>query len=166
MKKSPTFLMKELKAVQTEIASIHKSDERDSSVPLDVDYTPRYESSYSYDGNRQKIKELQKREAEIHLALNKFNISAKVEGYDLTIAEALVKISQLRSEIKILTPMVDHQEIYYSGSAYNCYHSSDSVRKSCYDISKVKEDLKNLQHELSSLQVAVDKTNLNSLIDC
>lgn len=165
MKKSPTLLMKELKAIETEIAQIHTSDERDSSVPVDVDYTPRFENSYSYEKNRQRVKELQEREAQIHAALSVFNLTTKVEGFDLTISEALVRIAQLRNEIKVLTPMVSHQELFMPDYSLR-YHRGDEIRKSCYEITKVKQDLKALQQDLAALQVAVDKINLNSSIDC
>lgn len=165
MKKSPTLLMKELKAIQTEIARVHVTDERDSSVPLNDNYEPRYASSYSYEENRNMVKELQKREMAIHTALNVFNMNTKIDGYDLTVSEALVKIAQLRSEIKVLTPMVSHQETFMTDYSSR-YGRSDEIRKSCYDLDKAKEDLRVLQQELAALQVAVDRVNLNSVIEC
>ncbi len=35
-----------------------------------------------------------------------------------------------------------------------------------YDVSKAKADLKELQWERSNLQIAIDKANLASVIDC
>lgn len=165
MKKSPTLLMKELKAIENEIAEIHNSDGRDSSVPVNTEYTPRYQSTYSYEENRKRVKELQQREAKIRASLNFFNNTTKVEGFDLTVSEALVKIAQLRSEIKALAPMVNHQEVFRI--AYSSrFETSGEIHKTCYDIAKVKEDLKSLQQELATLQVAVDKINLISSVDC
>ena len=50
--------------------------------------------------------------------------------------------------------------------AYDRYRSaSSSLTKAMFDINMAKEYLRHYQRELSSLQVAVDKTNLTSSIN-
>lgn len=162
-KKSATLLMKELKAIETEIAQIHKNDEECSSVPVNEEYAPRYESDYSYEENRNKVAILQERERVIRSALNNFNNTVKVDGYDFTIAEGLVRIAQLKNEIKVVTALASKHK--FQNDAYSRYGRSDEVRVVTFDIEKAKKDLKVLQNALSDLMVAVDKTNLNSSID-
>ncbi len=166
MKKSPTLLMKELKLIKSKIDKVHEDDAENSTVPARKTFSsqlePDYDSGYSYDNNRKLVKELQKREMDIHMALNRFNANTKVDGYDMTMSEALVRLGQIRSELKAVSPLADMPECPKDKRPYVV----DGIRVRCFDGDKAKEDLEALQIELANLQVAVDKTNLNSVIDC
>ena len=82
----------------------------------------------------------------------------------MTVAEALVRISQLQKEIKILTFLAKKTE--YTEASVGGYISNKTViNKINYDQSKAIADLKKLQQELSRIQIAVDKTNLTAPIE-
>ena len=82
----------------------------------------------------------------------------------MTVAEALVRIGQLRSEIKILTVLANKTK--YTETSAGGYGSNKTVtNKINYDQNKAIADLKKLQQELSRIQIAVDKTNLTTLIE-
>lgn len=167
MKASATELMKRLKYIENELDDIHTSDENNSSVPVvetvidkQTKLAELYESTYNFDENRARVQELFQEEREIKKLLNKFNNETLVEGYDFTVAEGLVRIAQLKSEIKVITSITRNGE-YFRPDRY----SSGGVKKSVFDIKAAKETLKEYQRALSALQVAVDRTNLNSTIE-
>ena len=166
MKASPTELMKRLKYVEEEIKDIHNNDEEKSSVPVtEVVYdrksslTPLYETTYNFDENRSRIRELYEEEREIKRLLSKFNNETLVDGYKFTISEGLVRIAELKSEIKVITNITKNGE--YHSERYN----GSNVKKAVFDIKAAKNVLRQYQRELSALQVAVDRTNLNSTIE-
>ena len=166
MKTTATELMKKLKYIEQEISDIHQNDEKDSYVPIientDKDghktLTPAYEVIYDFMGNREKIKELYKEELDIKKVLNEFNQRTLIDGYNLTISEGLVKLGQLKSEVTVLTNITRRGK--YIQDSYR-----EGIRKATYDDKLVKDELRKAQHELSALQVAIDRTNLTIQID-
>ena len=157
MKSSATELMKKLKFIQVEINDIHNQDNEKSFVPV-KESGESYESEYDFASNRARIKELHDEERNIKRLLNRFNTETLVAGYDFSIAEGLVRIAQLKGEITVLTNIT--KEGKYSFDSYRA-----PVRKATFDVQEAKELLRQYQRELSALQVAVDKTNLNSTIE-
>lgn len=88
----------------------------------------------------------------------------KAYGLELTIAEALVRIGQIKNEIKVLSGLSTKTE--YTETSIGDYGSNKTVtNKINYDQNKVIEDLKALQKELSAIQITVDKTNLTTPIE-
>ena len=166
MKKTATLLMKELNYIREEIERINKTDLEQSCVPLNENMEYMYVSSYSYSNNRTKIKELQAREMTIKSALARFNSTTKVEGLNMTIAECLVRIGQIKSEIKILGHMARVAE-YDCGDINDRYSQRNkNILKTVYDQEQVRKDLRELQHELTEIQIAVDRTNLSTEVEC
>lgn len=165
MKTSATELMKKLKYIEQEIDDIHRNDEQESYVPVErsnedgrVKYVPAYESTYNFLNNRRRIGELYKEEAKIKKVLNEYNQKTKVSGYSFNINEGLIRLGQLKSEVKTLTNLSKHGLFIRDGYR-------EGVRKATFEYDEVKEELRKAQKELSALQVAVDRTNLFSEIE-
>ena len=158
--------MKKLKYIEQEISDIHRNDEKDAYVPIientDKDghktLTPAYEVIYDFAGNRKRINELYEEELKIKRALNEHNQKTNVNGYDYSISEGLIRLAQLKQEIKTLTSV--SREGMYIRDGYR-----DSTKKATYNPTEVKEALRKAQHELSQLQVAIDRTNLMENIE-
>ncbi len=161
MRKSPTMLMKELKFIKERIAELHKADLQDSMEEVDDFQSEPLVSTYSYEENREAIRKLREREEAIHRALSLFNLTTKVPGFDLTVSEGLLRLGQLRNEIDVLATLASRHQIRKVGS-YGC----SRYQKCCYDVAKAKEDLAAMREERTSLQVAIDRLNLTSDIDC
>lgn len=166
MKTTATELMKKLKFIEQEISNIHQNDEKDSYVPVIENVNkeghktlvPAYDVIYDFMGNRERIRELYEEESQIKKVLNEFNQRTLINGYNLTISEGLVRLGQLKSEVTVLTNLSKAGK--YIQDAYR-----GSLRKATYDAELVKEELRKTQHELSALQVAIDRTNLTVQID-
>lgn len=170
MKRSATELMKELKYIEEEIRNIHQNDEEKSFVPVDkvkdaygkIKLIPIYAEDYGFINNRNKINDLFEEEIKIKNLLSKFNNETKIEGYDYTISEGLIRISQLKEEIKVLS-LLCKKSMYTSLTSYRT--NEVTMYKLSYSLEESKKELRNVQRKLSALQVAIDKTNLNSLIE-
>lgn len=164
MQKTPTLLMKELKFLETEAERLHTEDLECSSAPLNEQMEFKYDTGYSYENNRKEMKKIYEEEMKIRSALAKFNAVTKADGLELTIAEALVRISQLKNEIKVLTKLANQKE--YTETELGGYNNTKTLTyKINYDQNKATQDLRALQKELSTIQIAVDKTNLTAIVN-
>lgn len=170
MKVTATELMKQLKYIEEEINDIHRNDEEKSMVLVekatDTDgktiLVPVYVEEYDFAINRSRIKELHKEERKIRNVLSAFNSKTLVNGFDFTINEGLVRITELRSEIKVLTNLAKKSPFT---SSTNYRNNEVIIYKASYSIDDAKKALRTSQRELSALQVAIDKSNLNSEIE-
>lgn len=168
MKITATELMKQLKFVVEEINEIHDDDEAKSLVIVEkhTDFdgntvlVPICAEEYDFAANRSRIEELHKEERKIRNVLSAFNNRTLVCGFDFTIGEGLVRIMELKGEIKVLSNLAKKSKY----TTFN-FGSETTIYKSCYSIDKARTALKASQRELSALQVAIDKTNLNSEIE-
>lgn len=170
MKITATELMKKLKFIEEELNDIYSDDKTNSTVLMEKKtgndgktiYDPAFANEYDFASNRKKVKELFNEERKIKNVLNTFNNNTLVDGYDFNINEGLVRLAELKKEISTLTILAKKTQFFSSSPNYN---SEISVYKSCYNIEDAKNILKETQRELSALQVAIDKTNLNSSIE-
>lgn len=166
MKISPTELMKKLKYIEIEISDIHDMDLKDSLVPMTKEVkedgtfklVPLYEREYDFNANREQIENLYAEERKIRNILFQFNASTKVIGYNFTMSEALVRLGQIKKEIRILEHLSSNRKM-------NSEYRGETISKVTYNIEDAKNALRNKQSELSALQVAIDRTNLVSEID-
>lgn len=165
MKKTPTLLMKELKYLSLEINKLYEFDKTNSFVPVNEKLDSKYDNNYNYLENRNKIDELYQKERNIKKILNEFNVNTYLQGTNMTIQEALVRISQLQQELTILTKLASKRE-YYTEYVGTYTDKKEVIYHLTYDLNKVNEDLKKVQKELTFLQMSVDKINLSSFIEC
>lgn len=169
MKLTATELMKKLKFIEEELNDIYSDDKTNCTVLMekktDKDgkstYNPAFTNEYDFASNRKKVKELFNEERRIKNVLNTFNNNTLVDGYDFNINEGLVRLAELKKEISTLTILAKKTQFFSTTN----YKGEISVYKSCYNIDDAKNILKETQRELSALQVAIDKTNLNSSIE-
>ena len=137
MKVSATELMKRLKYIEEEINDIHRNDEEKAYVAVNerhldsgVELVPLYESGYDFVGNRNRIKELHDEERKIKRTLNRFNNDTNVTGYDFPIAEGLVRIAELKAEVRVLTNLSRNGEVSYDAYAITGY----PLKKASFDV--------------------------------
>lgn len=170
MKITATELMKQLKFIQEEIATIHQDDNNKSYVLVEKvtddnnksKLVPLYAEEYNFLNNRNRINDLYLEERKIRNLLSIFNTKTLVIGYDFNINEGLVRLAQLKEEIKVLTNLARKSQ-YESTTNYR--NNEVIIYKVSYNIDEAKNYLRKAQKEMSALQVAIDKTNLNSQIE-
>lgn len=117
--------------------------------------------NYNYDETRAKIKEIDDKVRMIKSKLAKSNCTVLVDGFDVTIGEALVLLAQLQNEIQQLDYLADKEQL----TRRITYNGVVEYTECNYDVEKVKADLQTLRTKVGKLQVAIDRANLVTEID-
>lgn len=116
---------------------------------------------YNYDETRAKIKEIDDKVRMIKSKLAKSNCSVIVDGFDVTIGEALVLLAQMQNEIQQLDYLADKEQL----TRRITYNGVVEYTECNYDVEKVKAELQAMRTKVGKLQVAIDRANLVSEID-
>ena len=131
-----------------------------AAVTEDVDSV---RPEYDYEGTQALIRENERRIRVVKHAINVFNTTHEVPGFDMTIDEMLVYI-----------PMLNRQKTKLSGMAAalprareRSYGQSSIIeyRYANYDIEKAAADLAAITDTLSRAQIALDKVNSTETMD-
>lgn len=168
MKKCNTELMKELKAVQSEITELILNVNSKSKVSY-YEGEEEVERDFDYKEFVNKFNELQERERKIKALLNYSNATTRLVGMeDMTIGEGLVKLAQLNNKLKTIAGLKTNKQIVKNIQHATFEGDKDRVyvTECLYEPAVVDEEIKSLQQEISRLQVAIDRTNLTNMIDC
>lgn len=114
---------------------------------------------YDYERTQAALSNLEKRIIRLKHAINLFNTSHKLPGFDLTVDEALVYIPQLSQRVKKLAemktrlPKARKEKEYYSRSNIIDYRYTN------YDRNVVIDDYEKAFDELSAIQTTLDTLN-------
>ena len=162
MKKCYTEIMKEIKRLEEEKNSwvIHERNNCRVSYITDeepimpnYDYAETSEALLEYDNEIRKLKGL----------LAYANATTIVEGFDMTIHEALVYLVQLNERVKRYNYLIGFQELTRKTVGIDGKIEYTKIIYDQKDASRKYEDAKT---EVIKLQMAIDRTNLTSYIDC
>lgn len=115
--------------------------------------------AYNYEQTQETLAALEQKIRKVKHAINVFNATTQIPGFDLTIDEALVYIPQLSARKRKLAQMAlvpPKARINANG-----YMSKGIVeyRYANYDVEKAASDLSAVSDELARLQVALDVVN-------
>ena len=115
--------------------------------------------AYNYEQTQETLAALEQKIRKVKHAINVFNATTQIPGFDLTIDEALVYIPQLSARKRKLAQMAlvpTKARINANG-----YMSKGIVeyRYANYDVEKAASDLSVVSDELARLQVALDVVN-------
>jgi len=168
VKKCNTELMKELKAIQVELAETTRLADSKARVSY-YEGEEEVEKDFDYGEFVKKIDELQAQERKIKTLLAYSNATTKLVGIeDLTIGEGLVKLAQLNNKLRTLAGYKTTKQVVKTVKHATFEGDKDRVyvTEYLYDPKNVDEDIKSLQREISHLQVAIDRTNLTNMIEC
>lgn len=114
---------------------------------------------YDYERTQAALSNLEKRIIQLKHAINLFNTSHKLPGFELTVDEALVYIPQLSQRVKKLAemkarlPKAREEKEYYGRSSIIDYRYTN------YDRNVVIDDYEKAFDELSAIQTALDTLN-------
>ena len=98
--------------------------------------------------------------ARIRHAVSLFNVTHQVSGMEMTIDEALVRISMLSEMKRRLDQMAVIPEVERHGS----YRVVEFVHRN-FDVDEVRAEAERITDELNRLRAALDLTNLTSTIE-
>ena len=121
----------------------------------------KVDTGYSYQGTREKVAALDARIREIKAALAKANCTCRLEGFDVSIGEALVMLAQWNAEYGRLSMLSAQQQISRRITPNGILEYTECL----YDVEEVTKERNALKQRIGALQVAIDRANLLSVIE-
>lgn len=118
-------------------------------------------TKYDYAATRKELCEIDERIRKIKHALAVANCSVKIDGFDITIGEALVYLAQLNAEYDRLDDLTDYDKLSRRITANGVLEFTECL----YDPEKVESDQRALYSQIGKLQVAIDRANLTNYIE-
>lgn len=157
---SSAYANKLLKKLMEEKNFIISTENKRKTYTVYASETNVVVPEYNFLNTQKQLKNIDEMILKIKHALNIFNTTTEIMD-GLTIDEALVKMSIISNRLSNLKYMCDIQEIEsgsnYKGETYKTYAN--------FDHDDVKSTYNSLSKELSEIQLALDKTNMNNTFD-
>lgn len=159
MKYTSAQANKLFRKISEEYASLLQN-EKDSSLFLasigeDVESV---RPAYDYAATQARLEELERQTRVLKHAINEFNVSTKVEGFDMTIDEMLVYIPQLTRKKQKLQGMKNRLAKARVPQRYSTSNLIDYEYVN-YDLEAVRRDFDEVSDELTKAQLALDAVN-------
>lgn len=161
MKKCHTEIMKEIKKLE-EVKETLLNEESDNCIVTYLQKETPINTGYDYNLTNIKIEECDTEILRLKSLLTKANVETNVEGFEMTISEALVCLAQLNEKLKRLSYLVNLKPLKRSTG----YDSVPEFTKIVFDREKVLKDYEEVRNLIPKLQMAIDRTNLNHMIEC
>ena len=90
------------------------------------------------------------------------NATVIVEGFDMTINEALIYLAQLNEDLKRLNNLITINPL----SRRSSYDGVPEFTKITFNREEVKNDYETVRNLIPKLQMAIDRTNLTHFTEC
>ncbi len=121
---------------------------------------------YDYIKTQQGIEAIECKIRRLKHAINVFNITHKLEGFDMTIDQMLIYIPQLTKQRDKLFDMKNRlPKSRDNGGAYGKTSTIIDYRYANYDIAQVKADYDKVSDILSKAQIALGLANSTEFLD-
>lgn len=120
---------------------------------------------YDFVAVQLEIEQLETKIRTYKHALNVFNATTIVPGYDMTIDEMLIYLPQLSSAVTKLTDMSNRLPRRRVDGTFSRPASIIEYEYTNYDVDMVKAACEAAAKELSNAQLALDKINNNEVFD-
>lgn len=160
MKITSAQAAKILRKLTNEVADLLKLESKSYTFVAAVGEDPEtVRPSYSFDETRDELEKLYDSIIRLKHAINIFNSTTKVPGFDMTIDEVLVYLPILTGSVSRLKTMksVLSKERVESYGRQNV--GLIDYRYANYDIAKAEEEYQKAANTLSKLQLALDTVN-------
>lgn len=116
---------------------------------------------YDYEATRTEVRSIDGRIRAIRSALARANTEVQVEGFGITVGEALVYLAQMQGERAQLESLTEAQQVTRRITANGVLEYTECA----YDVKKASADLESLRMRIGELQVAIDRANLLNTIE-
>ena len=149
-----------LNKLNEKILSALKKEERSSSFLASVEEDPETcRPDYDYEATREELRVLEEQVRKLRHALNVFNTTHVVPGFEMTIDQMLIYIPQLTKQKEKLDQMKSVLPRARVESTYGASQNFIDYRYVNYDLKTVEEDFEKVSNELSRAQTALDLIN-------
>ena len=120
---------------------------------------------YDYAETQEKLDLLEKKIRKVRHALNVFNSTHTVPGFDMTVDQILVYIPQLTARVSKLSEMKSKLPKMRVEDRYGKSTNIIDYTYVNYDLKKVESDFEKVSDELSKAQIALDTLNTTEVFD-
>ncbi len=120
---------------------------------------------YDYAETQEKLDLLEKKIRTVRHALNVFNSTHTVPGFDMTVDQILVYIPQLTARVSKLSEMKSKLPKMRVEDRYGKSSNIIDYTYVNYDLKKVESDFEKASDELSKAQIALDTLNTTEVFD-
>ena len=160
MKICHTQAMKQIKELEAQKKALIDFED-DNCVLSYKEGEAKTVSSYDYAKTRDEIEKLDAKIRAIRCALAAANCVVKVDGFNVTLGEALIMLAQMQNKKAQLESLSFKKKKSRSVTYNGVVEYSECV----YDVEAVKAELKDLRLMISDLQIAIDRANLTNYIE-
>ncbi len=156
MEMNSDYANKTIKNLQAEIDSLLQTESLNRTYSYGVSEQPEI-PEYSFTDTQARLGILRKKIALLRHAINRFNVTTKVQDFDMTVDEALGYMSMLNTEKKRLYDMLRIPE-----KARERTYGSREADFVCrnFDVAQVQEEYDRVSEELLRIQQAINIANL------
>ncbi|MCR4894615.1 MAG: hypothetical protein K5911_07780 [Eubacteriales bacterium] len=160
MKYTSSEANKQLRILYNELADLLSKEKRSCVFTAALGEDPETcRPPYSYDEAQALIADTEKKVRQLKHALNVFNSTHNVPGFDMTIDEMLVYLPQLSARVEKLQEMADRLPKERVEEKYGRTSPVIDYTYVNYDVNKAAADLAEARRELADAQLALDKVN-------
>lgn len=161
MKMNSDTASKLIKNLQSEIDMLLQSEKRDctySHTPSEAPVIPEY----NFADTQKRLEELRGNMAALRHAINRFNIETRIPGFDITVDEALGRMSRLNEDKRRLSRLASIPDVARSRE----YGSKepDLVHRN-FNSDEVQAAYKETCDQLMRIQQAINVANLTIEFD-
>ncbi|MCM1130246.1 MAG: hypothetical protein NC310_00090 [Roseburia sp.] len=118
-------------------------------------------SKYDYEATRKGIEEINAKIRKIKHVLSIANTTTVVDGFDMTIGEALVYLAQLNLEYEQVSRLAARDKLSRRITANGVLEYTECV----YDPEQAEAKQEEIYATIAKLQVAIDRANLTHFIE-
>ncbi len=163
MKETHSEIIKEIKKLTDQRRALLQQEENTCIVTYTQGEKP-IDTGYNDKTTDKTLRNLDKEIKRLKGILAKSNALTPIKNFDMTIAEGLVYLAQLNSEISRYQTMAEREPLTRSSAAYR--NASYEITKALCDIKEAKEAYQETFDLIAKLQMAIDLTNLTTEVDC
>lgn len=165
MKYTSAEVAKLLRKLNEEVENLEDQEvkRRQFNAALDED-VETVRPTYDYADTQRKLEELQAKIRTVKHALNCFNSTTQVPGFDMTIDQLLVYIPQLsrrKQKLAMMSSCLPKERAKVSGLGSQII----DYRYANYDIEVAKDDYQSVSDELAKAQTALDLVNTTMIME-
>lgn len=160
MKVTSAYANKLIRGYREELAALVSSERDTCTTTYGANETP-IETGYDFSSTQTEMDALNSKIAKLRHGINVFNTATKLEDFDFTVDESLVRMAMLTEKKNRLSRMKGVRELTRSSG----YRSEPEFTKRNYDAALVEAEYRKTSDELVRLQMALDKANMSIEFD-
>ena len=160
MKVTSAYANKLIRGYREELAALISSEKVTCTTIYGASETP-IETGYDFSSTQAEMDALNDKIAKLRHGINVFNTTTKLEGFDFTVDESLVRMAMLTEKKNRLSRMKGVRELVRN----SVYRSEPEFTKRNYDATLVEAEYRKTSDELVRLQMALDKANMSIEFD-